>query len=76
MEAGDLSEFGKQDVRGLIDRIVKRGAPISANRTLASLKAWLNRCIEQDILTVSPAAAIRPPAPEKARERVRDRYVY
>jgi hypothetical protein len=26
-------------------------------------------CVEQDILTVSPAAAIRPPAPEVARER-------
>jgi integrase len=65
-----LSEISKADVRGLIDRIVKRGAPVSANRCLASLKAFFNWAISVDVITgASPAATIRPPAPEKARER-------
>jgi site-specific recombinase XerD len=45
-----LSEITRQDVRGLIDRIAKRGAPISANRTLSSLKAFCNWCVSEDIL--------------------------
>jgi hypothetical protein len=32
-----LSEVTRQDVRGLIDRIAKRGTPVSANRCLALL---------------------------------------
>lgn len=66
-----LSEITKADVRGLIDRIAKRGAPVSANRCLASIKAFFNWAISVDVITgASPAAAIRPPAPETPRERV------
>jgi site-specific recombinase XerC len=66
-----LSEITKADVRALIERCAKRTKKgVGGNRLLASLKTWLGWCVEQDILTVSPAAAIRPPAPETARERV------
>jgi len=65
-----LSEVTRQDVRGLIDRIVKRGAPVSANRCLASVKAFFNWAISVDVITgASPAASVRPPAPEKPREK-------
>jgi integrase len=64
-----LSEITKADVRKLVDSVAKR-APVGANRLLASLKTFLAFTVEQDILTVSPAASVRPPAPEKARERV------
>ena len=67
-----LSEITKADVRGLIDRIVKRGAPVSANRCLASIKTFMAFAVEQDILTVSPAASVRPPALESPRERTLD----
>jgi integrase len=64
-----LSEIGKQDVRKLADGIAKRGAPVGANRLLASLKTFFAFAVEQDILTVSPALSVRAPAVEKARER-------
>jgi integrase len=66
-----LSEISKQDVRTLVDKIAKRPAPVSANRGLASIKAFFNWAISVDVITkASPAATIRPPAPETARERV------
>jgi integrase len=64
-----LSELGKQDVRKLIEGVAKR-APVGANRLLATVKTFLAYSVEQDLISVSPADAIRPPAPEKARERV------
>jgi integrase len=65
-----LGENTKSDIRKLIDGISKRGAPVGANRALAATKTWLAFCVERDIIAVSPAATIRPPAPERPRERV------
>jgi integrase len=65
-----LSEVTRQDVRQLIAAIAKRPAPVSANRALASIKAFCSWAVVEDLISVSPAAAIRPPALEKARERV------
>jgi hypothetical protein len=64
-----LSEITRQDVRQLIAAIAARPAPVSANRALASIKTFFAFAVEQDLISVSPAAAIRPPAPETARER-------
>jgi integrase len=36
---------------------------------LATIKTFLAYAVEQDVILVSPAAAIRPPAPQTARER-------
>jgi site-specific recombinase XerD len=62
-----LSGITKADVRKLIEGVAKRGAPVGANRLLASLKTFFAFAIEQDLISASPAAAIRPPAPETAR---------
>ena len=64
-----LSEISKQDVRKLVEGVAKR-APVGANRLLASLKTFFAYAVEQDVISGSPASAIRPPAPETARERV------
>jgi len=69
-----LGEITRADVRKLVDRIADRGAPVGANRALASIKAFCNWAVSEDILTVSPAASIRPPAPEVARERTIGRF--
>ena len=66
-----LSEITKADVRKLIEGVAKR-APVGANRLLASLKTFLAFAVEQDLISVSPAASVRPPAVEKARERTLD----
>jgi site-specific recombinase XerC len=65
-----LSEVTKADVRRLLDGIVKRGVPVSANRALATIKAFCNWAVSGDVMPgASPAASVRPPAPETARER-------
>jgi integrase len=64
-----LSEIGKPDVRKLVDAIAARGSPVSANRCLTILKTFCNFAIREDFLVVSPAASVRQPSPEKARER-------
>jgi integrase len=65
-----LGEITKGDVRQLVDKIAKRGAPVGANRCLTILKAWLTWCVGEDLLPVSPAASVRAPSPESPRERV------
>ena len=65
-----LSEITKADVRKLIEGVAKRGAPIGANRLLTSLKTFLAFAVEHDVIIVSPAASVRAPGVEKARERV------
>jgi integrase len=67
-----LSEVTRQDIRTLIDKIAARPAPISANRALATVKTFFAFAVEQDLISISPAAAIKPPAPEVARERCLD----
>jgi hypothetical protein len=62
-----LSEITKADVRKLVDGIAKRPAPISANGALASIKTFFAFAVEQDSDGIA-AAAIKPPAPETARE--------
>jgi hypothetical protein len=65
-----LSEISKADVRALNERCAKRTKKgVAGNRLLATVKTFL-AFVEQDLVSVSPAAAIRPPAPEVARERV------
>jgi hypothetical protein len=66
-----LSEISKADVRQLVERCAKRTKKgVGGNRLLAACKTFLAFAVEMGVLTVSPAAAIRPPAPETARERV------
>ena len=65
-----LNEITKADVRQLLDSIVKRGAPVAANRCLASVKAMFAFAIDQDVIALSPCAELRPPAAEVSRDRV------
>jgi integrase len=64
-----LSEITKADVRLLIADIAAR-APIMANRVLTSLKTMCNWAVEQDVISVSPCAGLKPPAAEVSRDRV------
>ena len=60
----------RRDVIVLLDDIVDRGAPISANRTLAVVRRMFNFAIERDILDATPCARIKAPAKENQRDRV------
>lgn len=60
----------RQDVHLLLDSIVDRGAPVTANRTFAQLRKLCNWGVERGIIDASPCIGIRPPTIETARDRV------
>jgi len=65
-----LSMISRADVHGLLDDIVDRGSPISANRT----RSWAHRmgswAIERGLIDANPFAGIKAPAAETPRDRV------
>lgn len=74
-----LSQYGKLNARdltkrqliALLDDIVDRGAPITANRTYALLKQLFDWAAAKDLIPASPMAGIeRPGGEERPRERV------
>ena len=60
----------RRDVIALLDGIVERGAPISANRTLAVIRKMFNWAVSRDIVPASPCQAVPTPSKEHRRERV------
>jgi integrase len=66
----DIRSITRRDVLDVLDAIVDRGSPIQANRTLAWCRRMLAWTVERGILETSPAAGIRPPGREIARDRV------
>jgi len=65
-----VQDIGRRDIIALIDDIVAHGAPIQANRVLATLSRFFSWLVERDVLKTSPAAGIRKPSPETSRDRV------
>lgn len=65
-----LSEITKQDVLDLLDDILDRGAPTTANHALATLRAFFNWAIHRNLLAASPCAGIKKPVEVKSRDRV------
>ena len=63
-------EITRRDVLDLLDRVVDSGKPIAANRTLAALRKMFNWAVARDILTSAPCAGVKPPTPERSRDRV------
>lgn len=65
-----IDEITRRDVLDLLDYQVDRGAPIQANRTLAAVRRFFNWAIDRDILKTSPADSVKPPTPERSRDRI------
>jgi integrase len=68
--ARDIQTIGKRDVIEVLDAIVDRGSPVTANRLRAHLNTLFNWAKGRDIIQINPLDGIKPPAPEKARDRV------
>ena len=60
----------RRDAITLLDRIVDRGSPVMANRTLSALRRVWNFGLDRDIVETTPLARIKPPAKERPRDRV------
>ena len=65
-----IQEITKRDVIEVLDGIVDRGSPITANRLRAHLNTLFNWAKGRDVIAVNPLDGIKPPAPERPRERV------
>jgi integrase len=65
----DIQSVTKRDVLYLLDSIVERGSPISANNTLAALKSMFRWCVKRDILTASPCEYVDAPSPQPSVKR-------
>jgi integrase len=65
-----IHEISKRDIVDVISAIEQRGAPISANKTLKSIKTFFRWRVGRALLDHSPANGIPQPAKEVARDRV------
>jgi integrase len=63
-------DIARRDVIALLDKIVDRGSPIAANRTLAVIRRMFGWGLSRDIVAASPCAAVKAPARERRRDRV------
>ena len=61
----------KNDILAILDTIVDRGSPITANRCLAVLRKFFNWAADaRGLIAVSPCKGIEAPAAETSRDRV------
>lgn len=63
-------EIKRRDVIALLDGIAERGAPITANHTLARARKIFNWAISRDLLQNNPCLQVKPVASENQRDRV------
>ena len=54
----------------LLDKIVDRGSPVMANRTLAALRRMCGWAVERGLIEVSPCEKVKAPSAERSRDRV------
>lgn len=59
----------RRDVLDVVDAVIDRGSPVSANRVLSLVKRLFGWALQRGILEVNVAAGIKPPHREKPRER-------
>lgn len=69
-DARDIQSITKRDVIDVLDGIVDRGSPVTANRLRAHLNTLFNWAKGRDIIQVNPLDGIKPPTLERARDRV------
>jgi len=60
----------KNDVLELLDTILERGAPVTANRTLACVRKMFNWAHSRDLLDQNPCFGVKAPSRENHRDRV------
>jgi integrase len=65
-----VQDIGRRDVIELLDGIVDAGVPITANRTLTTLKTFFSWLVDRSVIDQSPCVRVKAPAPESSRDRV------
>ena len=66
-----IGDVTKNDILTILDAIVDRGSPTTANRTLAVLHKFFSwACDDRGLIAVSPCKGVKAPAAETSRDRV------
>lgn len=65
-----VQDITRRDVIELLDALIDRGSPTTANRTFAAVRKFFNWLIERSVLDTSPCARVKPPAEETSRDRI------
>jgi integrase len=65
-----VESITRRDVLDLLDGIVDRGAPVMANRALATVRKFFNWCVDRSIIAASPCTGVKAPSQETTRDRV------
>lgn len=60
----------RRDIIDILEDIADRGAPVTANRTLAVITRMFNFAVERELLDATPCAGIRRIHKERSRQRV------
>lgn len=68
--ARPIETVTRRDVLDLLDGIEAKASGARANRVLANVRRMFSWAVERGIIEVSPAANVRAPGQEKARDRV------
>lgn len=64
------ADIGRKEVVAVLDRLVKRNAPIQANRVHSLISKIFNWAISRDLLDYNPCQQVKKPSKEQQRERV------
>lgn len=69
---GDVpaDELDRKTVASVLDEIVARGAPVTANRTLAAIRKTYNWAVARGLVDFSPVSGLPAPGTEGRRDRV------
>ena len=67
-----ITSIKRRDALELLDSIVDRGAPISANRVYANGKKMFGWAVERGFIETSPFDHVKAPAQETSRDRTPD----
>jgi integrase len=60
----------RRDIVMLLDRVLERGSPIAANRTLAVTRRMFNFAVERDVISTTPCYGLKAPTKENKRDRM------
>ena len=64
-----MASITRRDVLDLIDEVVDRGSPVTANRLLSWIKTLFSWAVDRGVVEANPAAGIKPPHKERPRDR-------
>jgi integrase len=64
-----LPDLMPRHLAGVLDRVLKRGSPVSANRVRETLRHFTGWCLGRGYIAADPAARLAKPFKEKPRDR-------